>query len=376
MPDTYTEVTKKGWGSRIGSSFKGIFVGIILFIISFGILYWNEGRMDMSKVAEDAVQISSTEQSDASLEGKLISTAGKLTTSETLGDGLYLSPGKYTSLTRSVEMYAWVEKTESKSKVNYGGSETTETTYNYVKEWTSTPANSSNFKIPEDHENPTMSIEGKNFKVSTAKVGNYNINPSELSFPSSFEVNLDGNVIRSGDVSVEGNYIYKRVGYSDTPIVGDIRISYTATRPDIDVTAFGKLQGDKIIGFTDKNGSNLYRLFSGTSPEAAVAQMHKEHTTMGWILRLVGFLLMWAGLSMIMGPLSILLDVLPFLGSISRGLVKIVTGIVAFVLSLVTIIISMIFHSILALIIAVVAVLFAVVFILKRKAGSVEKKVE
>ncbi|MEK7086035.1 MAG: TMEM43 family protein, partial [Patescibacteria group bacterium] len=142
MSDQYKVVTTKGYGSRIVDSIKGVGMGILLFLASFGVLYWNEGRVDLSEVAKNAVEISSTEVALAGVDGKLVSTNGKITSGETLGDGLYLNPGKYLSVHRDVEMYAWVEKTSSNSDTNLGGSETTETTYTYAKEWTSSPSSS------------------------------------------------------------------------------------------------------------------------------------------------------------------------------------------------------------------------------------------
>ena len=39
-----TETTTISWGSRISGSFKGILVGLGLFIAGFPLLFWNEGR--------------------------------------------------------------------------------------------------------------------------------------------------------------------------------------------------------------------------------------------------------------------------------------------------------------------------------------------
>ena len=44
MVDSFTETTTQGWGSRIGDSIKGILFGIILFIVGFPLLGWNEHR--------------------------------------------------------------------------------------------------------------------------------------------------------------------------------------------------------------------------------------------------------------------------------------------------------------------------------------------
>ncbi|MBD3311583.1 MAG: hypothetical protein GF349_03760 [Candidatus Magasanikbacteria bacterium] len=370
MPDQYTETTKTGWGTRLGRSFKGIFIGILLFIASFVLLYWNEGRLDLSTIASEAINIPSTEFTDDPLEGSLISTTGVLTTEETLSDDMYLEQGDYVKVERIVEMYAWVEKSESSSEINYGGSETTETTYSYEKEWTSNPQNSSGFKVSEGHENPSLDIQSETFVVEEAKVGVYKIDPQKMSLLSGDELMLSEDLVDFGDeylTSIRNNYIYKEKSYSDGPEVGDIRIMYKVLRPNQDVTVFGKLSGSSIVPYTDqKEGATIYRMFSGT-PEQAVVQMHSEYTWSIWVLRILGLILMWVGLMMVLEPISTLLDVLPFMGSLSRGLVKLLTFIIAFVLSVVTIVISMIFHNIIALVIVLVIVVGAIIFFVKTK---------
>ena len=42
--DHFTEVTSQSWFSRIGGAFKGILVGLVLFVLAFPILFLNEGR--------------------------------------------------------------------------------------------------------------------------------------------------------------------------------------------------------------------------------------------------------------------------------------------------------------------------------------------
>ena len=39
-----TETETISWGSRLGSSFKGMLVGVALFIVGFPVLFWNEGN--------------------------------------------------------------------------------------------------------------------------------------------------------------------------------------------------------------------------------------------------------------------------------------------------------------------------------------------
>ena len=44
MSDSFTEITRQGWLSRIGESFKGILFGIIVIPLCLILLWWNEGR--------------------------------------------------------------------------------------------------------------------------------------------------------------------------------------------------------------------------------------------------------------------------------------------------------------------------------------------
>lgn len=39
-----TEVQTESYFSRLGNSFKGIGGGLLLFLIAFPLLFWNEGR--------------------------------------------------------------------------------------------------------------------------------------------------------------------------------------------------------------------------------------------------------------------------------------------------------------------------------------------
>lgn len=361
MPDQFSEVTTRGWGSNIMESIKGVVFGIILFLASFVVLWINEGRVDMSKVAKMSLPISASVL-DSSADGKLVSVAGNLTSSESIGDPRYLQPGRYIKLVREVEMYAWEEEKRSKTTKKVGGGSTTETTYSYQKGWTSHPDNSSRFKYPEGHQNPPLSIQSKSFIVKRAEVGIYDIEPQRITLPRPTDIELTSeNVIIKGDERLEGDYIFKGKGSLDNPQIGDMRLSFKAVDNNINATTFGKLEERKIVPFMYKGKYKLYRAIRGGRDEA-IARMATEYRVLTWILRVVGFFMMWFGLSLFFGPINAVLDVLPFLGSVGRGLVAIAMFVVAFILSLVTIIVSMIVHNIIALIIVLLAILGGVFY--------------
>lgn len=343
MTDRYVEVTTRSWGSRLVDSLVGVVVGFLLVLIAFFVLWVNEGRLDMSKVAAKSVPVSAAAV-DRSADGKLIAATGVLDSAEQLGDPEYLKPGRYIQLSRDVEMYAWVEHTKSETKKNVGGSETTTTEYTYAKEWTSSPRESSNFKVPGGHENPAMPLEDQTVTVQTAKVGAYSIDPGRIDLPGRSRVQLNTDNVVRGAARLESNYLFLGKGSLQQPQVGDVRLSYTALPAGIEVTAFGQADGDKIVPYLHRGKDTLYSAYQGDRA-SAIEAMAFEHSLFGWLFRIGGFLMMWVGLYLVLGPISTFLDVLPFLGSLSRGATGLVTFGVALVLSVVTIVISMIAHN-------------------------------
>ncbi|AFY39596.1 protein of unknown function DUF1625 [[Leptolyngbya] sp. PCC 7376] len=344
MSDQVVKTETIGYFERIKNSIIGVFLGILLFLISFGVLYWNEGRIDLSKVAKTSTEIAATGAPTTDV-GEFVSVTGNLNTTETLGDNPYLAPGNYIALERKTEMFAWVEQSSTETKKNTGGSETKTTTYSYEKRWTASPANSANFEQPSGHQNPTKTIDNESFKVGAANVGDYKLDLARLSYPVSTGVSLSPeNVLPEYKSKQSGNYLFLGQGTLQAPQIGDIRLSYQSLPSDIQTTVFGELGASQSLAPHDTRGISVYRLLKGTREEA-IASLASSHKTMTWILRFVGFGMMWAGLSMMVEPLSVVLDFIPFLGGLSRNASGFVAFILAAILSSVTILISIILHS-------------------------------
>ena len=73
----YQETRTVGYGSRVGSSFRGIGAGIMLFLAGTALLWWNEGRaVKTEKMLEEAagayVEMENPNKKDASLDGELV----------------------------------------------------------------------------------------------------------------------------------------------------------------------------------------------------------------------------------------------------------------------------------------------------------------
>ncbi len=368
-PNKYTETTRKSYGKRIMDSIKGIFIGIIIFVISFGLLFWNEGRVNLANIARQA-QPAAADTVDASLDSTFVAASGKLSAEKLLGDAKYLQPGTYVSVKRKVDVYAWVEKASSESNVKTGGSEETTTTYTYEKQWVNKPANSNNFKITEGHTNAAKTLPNATYSSSDLTVGAYALDSSKLTFPDATSLELKPELLQleSDMIVANDEYVYKGNATYAAPQVGDLRIAYDVVDSGIDATVFGQIDGEKISQYTDeKTGKILYRAFE-SDKSGAIQILQKEYKRMMWIFRAVGFLLMWIGLSMLFGPISTLLDVLPIFGSISRSAIKFVTFIVSLVLTILTILLSILLHNIYAVIVIIVLIVGGAIWWLKKKA--------
>jgi hypothetical protein len=405
MPDRFTEVTTTGYGKRITNSFGGIIFGGLLFLVSFFVLYGNEGSVDYSQIAKTAVEINaSSEISDPALKDKLLVTTAPLVSAETLDDGQFLKTGNYLVLRREVEMYSWAEKKITSSQSNAGGSQTTTTNYDYEKKWTNSPEVSSTFRYPEGHANPVLPVQPLDRKVTNATIGIYNVDLQSVTLPPLQQLTLNSEntdlkptsyavnkvALPASPAAVQpmppqtgktpvntpelenGQYIY--ISLTDgsaftSPQVGDVRISYKVLNNNTKVTLFGKLN-DKTFGpYLDGNNNLFFQMFLGTKEEAIVS-LHESYVMWKWIIRGAGFLMMWIGLSLILAPLRVLADILPMLGSLSGSLIGIVTFIAALILSSVTILAAMVFHSFTAVMVAIILVGAGLFIFLQKKAQS------
>lgn len=356
-------VTEEGWLSRLASSVVGWLLGGLLFLGSFVVLYWNEGRPDAGSLAAQAVEVSA-ERAAGLPQGKLVAAHGTLQAAAPLGDA-YLQAGDYLSLSRRSEMYAWVEHRETKTEKKLGGGERKITRHTYQQEWTSHPSQSSSFKQPAGHQNPVLAVKSEDLHAQGMRVGALAVEAGRLSLPSSQALRLRPDQVLQG--KLDGEHLYLGGAQAGQPKVGDVRLSYEALPSRQEVTAFGAVQGDRLVPF-EAGGQSLYRAFPGTKAQA-VAGMHQEHKAMTWILRVVGFLCMWGGMMLGLGPIHVLMDVIPFLGDLGRGLSGVMTFLVALVLTAITIVVSMILHSFVAMVVVTLLGLVGAVAFLGKKKG-------
>jgi hypothetical protein len=369
--DTFREVSNQSWFGRIGNAFKGIVFGLILFVVAFPLLFWNEGRAvkrqkTLEEGAKSVISISADAVDNAN-DQKLVHLSGEAKTDEVLTDSIFGVSVNAIKLHRGVEMYQWKENKQSKTKKKIGGGTETVTEYTYQKDWSDRLIDSSDFKITEDHSNPASmpydseTMQAQNvavgaFQLSSSLIGGIN-NYTDMALPEDLNVpeGLRDTAIKTNN----GFYI----GWDPAePEIGDVRVRFKVA-PETEVSIISKQTGNTFEPYLTKVGGTIELLEIGThSADAMIETAQQQNKIFTWILRAIGFLMMWFGLMMILKPLSVIADVLPILGSIVGAGAGIIAFLIAAICWMVTVAIAWIFYRPLlgiALLVIAAALLFA-----------------
>ena len=110
--------------------------GLILFLLSFVILWWNEGNnvaqiYKANCMEKNAVEVSAN-QINRENDNKLVQLSGKAITDATLSDDIITVPNAF-ALQRTVEMYQWQENVSEETTDKLGGGTTETKTYSYER---------------------------------------------------------------------------------------------------------------------------------------------------------------------------------------------------------------------------------------------------
>ncbi|MEM7334204.1 MAG: TMEM43 family protein [Chloroflexota bacterium] len=317
--------------------------GIGLFLGSFVLLFINEGRVDISKVARGSIAVSAN-QEQVNHQGELLAVSGVLHADATISDPELLNTGEFLYLRRDVEMYAWDEERNSDSDNNASSTNR----YEYNREWTDNPQDSNQFNRPNGHYNPPMRYQGEVFRVEHAEIGRFSVAPDQLLFMQQRDLPLSSNIILDG--RIEEEYLFIGSGSLAQPDIGDLRIQFSTFENDQQVTVFGAQNENRLQPFTGPKDSLLYRVYPGDR-DTAIEAMRTEFLTILWGFRAAGIGMMWLGLMTMVSPLTNLIGNVPIVGGLGRFAAAFVFLFVAIVLGSITIVISAILNSIVAMIV-------------------------
>ncbi|WP_207456761.1 TMEM43 family protein [Azospirillum sp. SYSU D00513] len=319
-----TEVTVRGPFARLGNSLLGALFGVLLFLGSLGLLFWNEGRdfdamTALNAGAESVVSIS-PDSVDPANEGRLVHLSGPVAVPGPLQDPVFrVTATEAIRLDRRVEMYQWQEERETRTETTADGEEIEETTYHYFTDWSEQPIDSTAFRWEEGHVNPTTPYRSATLDARGSRVGAFAMEPGLLSQIGDF---LPMPPDLAAPVPEGFHWAGERLhsGAPDQPRVGDLRVTFHVV-PAQTISVAAAQSGDWLTAFTGERGYPINLVETGVhSADAMFARARTDERNQTWMLRALGFGMMLLGLLMLGSPVL-------WLGSVSSGSEGAVAGI-------------------------------------------------
>ncbi|MGX5847278.1 TMEM43 family protein [Mesorhizobium sp. PL10] len=342
MSDSFREVTSVSWFGRIKRAVGGVIFGLILIVLMVIGLFWNEGCAVQTarSLAEGSGAVVSVgaDSVDAANDGKLVHVSGPVTADSGLADPDFGIAAQGLRLSRSVEMYQWKEESKSETTKKLGGGEETVTTYSYSRVWDDSQIDSSDFKKPDGHQNPSMAIHSRTFQIPQGKLVAFDLDTPVL---DRIEGDKDYSLSADQSAAIKAAYtgtkplsiVDGKIYLGDdntTPALGDYRIGYELAPLGV-VSIVARQAGNRVEPYQTQAGDALLMVDTGNVPaEKMFADAVSANTLITWLLRGAGLFLLTIGFALFLSPIGVILDVIPFLGSIAR----MGTGIIAFVLAI------------------------------------------
>jgi hypothetical protein len=350
--NSFTQVTEQSWLGQLAGSFFAVIFGIVLFFASFVLLYWNEGRAvvaidSLNAGAHMVVSVPEGTVNPAN-QGHLVHVSGTVAVGRAAADPMFhITLAGAVRLQRSVSMYQWKETEHTETQKNVGGSQTTRTTYSYAKVWSASAIDSSDFKHPDGHANPVMTLHSGVFNADGVKIGAFRLESSLLQKLSGFETLAPPDTATGAGTNPsfrrEGEQFYHGAS-PQSPAIGDMQVSFEVIKSQ-PVSVIAAQLGDTLAPFRGNDGRVIELVDLGTRDAGSMFQEAKSQaSTLTWILRGVGFVMMVIGITLMAAPLAWLASVLPFLEGVVDAAAFFVGLVLAIPLTLATIAIAWVAH--------------------------------
>uniref|UniRef100_A0A8C8HJM5 Transmembrane protein 43 n=1 Tax=Oncorhynchus tshawytscha TaxID=74940 RepID=A0A8C8HJM5_ONCTS len=358
--DQHTRTTsrsKPGFLERLSETAGGTVTGVVLFALSFYVLFTNEGRAlrTATSLDEGLSQVVSLHLYSSPLDhnnNHLVHLTGALRTLQPLHDPNYRVAVQAVKLKRQVEMYQWVEYSESSAFRNYSYPIDLfhiRLCYKLI--------NSRNFDKEIGHINPSaMAVESVTVVASDVQVGPFSLSKGLVDQIENFQtLSLKGLPAPDSDsfLTVDEDYFY-HTQHPRRPEVGDVRVSFsyaglsgegTYPGPAQTVSVVAMQSYDTLKPFRTKSGDTLEIIYlEELTAEEVFEREHNNNAMLTWALRAGGWLLMFLGISLMIRIIHTLVDWIPILRELISVGLKLFALCISCSLSLLTIASGWIFY--------------------------------
>lgn len=313
---------------KLKDSFVGILFGLIFLPAAFLVVYVASKREQASVAFRGALPVAHADQALA--QHRAVFATGSLD-SAPLGDPQFVKPGRYLSLYRTAEEYAWKQKKETRKEQD--GNTTRETdVYDCTLTWTSSPdADVGSKQGCEGKSNPAPRYASERLLPSWVTVAAngtaYRVNPLTLD-----PVSMPGARIAQPDLlspmTQSGGAYYPDASCGQSPRLGCERIRFAGTSYQAGATY--TVIGAYLNGQFEEYRTGRGGLLAGSWLKVGPGNFNQTLRDIAradawWTLVWYGasVICFWLGLVLLTGPILLLIDFIPIIGGLGRGLITI-----------------------------------------------------
>ncbi|XP_072026248.1 transmembrane protein 43-like isoform X2 [Amphiura filiformis] len=352
--DKYTKVSYKENPSlldRISQTFAGGLLGLGIFVVSFFILFANEGRAVQTATALEeclslVIPVENSNMIYQENNNKLIHITGYLRTDQALKDGMTGVEIQAVKLRREVEMYQWVEHKRTR-EIKENKQTKIETDFMYTKEWKNNLISSDLFDNPHRHQNQReFPIKPTTYVAVHTYVGSYYLKEGlKAKIEEFISYTPKTNPPDPNIKYVDGRFY---TGMPRTPQVGDARITYSYAGlsgpqtyhlgpPNI-VSIIAKQSGSQLTKYQTQSEMAIELLHYGEKTADEMVQDEVDaNTALTWLLRAGGWFMMFMGLYLMTNIINRLVSWIPLVRTLVSFGLTVFNLTVSFTLSLITI---------------------------------------
>jgi len=342
---SYEEI-EKSYSAKVKDGFSNVWFGIVLFILAFPLLIFNESNYVTSQKAlyntkRQAVVMNGNEINETN-EGKVVLVSGMLRGEKLVDKKFDVRTGQAVlKLSRKVEMWQWKETRHTERKEQIVGANTKriveEERFEYSKIWSEKHIDSSCFK-DRDHKNPPLNKVGNSqtWVASEIRLGEYILDES---FHEKIRPNeeIKREILKwGGDPKPAG----------DERKVGDTRIIHSVANEKQATILAKQVGGRRLEKYIEPATNRNVTAFEdgNVSLDEIIGARESGNGILVWVLRILGFLMMWAGLLTIWEPLVAIVDVIPVVGAVVGFARDVGTGIAALIITVAVVMIAWLFY--------------------------------
>jgi hypothetical protein len=265
---------------------------------------------------------------DPANDGKLVSTTGQVTTDELLRDDLLGVSATALKLTRTVQIYQWVERRDAQ-RSGKPGRRTTTYTYHHTRRWAAQPVDAGKFH-PDSAtgQRPSnvgsLPLPSRTWYAKEIRLGGFKLAPRQVDRLSHEKLSVTRTMFASlppewkGRLRRSSGTLFMPLqpgGKAKGPQIGDVRITFQVVKPQT-VSLIARQVGDTFEPWRLREGSNpIDEVRQGSvSQDAMFGDLKVRSPRPSWGLRLVGLCGAAFGLVLLVQPLAALRGYRPFVG--------------------------------------------------------------